>query len=332
MADEPEAERLDTHEDEEGGPVKSFLEHLEDLRWVLIKSIAAAGVAMIACFFGGNYVVKVLKVPLQRAPLEKAGKEQRFRILLGTNQLATFRVGTNEPLFSLVGTNKYVRMELVPITIGTNIALGLNVTPEEKPPDIPIPLTTLGPAAAFVVATKVAFYGGLAVASPFIFYFVAQFVFPALRMSEKKYVYTGLTFGFGLFLTGVTFCYFILMPVALAVSAQYSQWFGFEVTQWRAEEYISFVCKFMFGMGLGFEMPVIILTLVRMGILDYRMLKAARRYVVVIAFVLGAVLTTPEVITQVLMAIPLLILYEISVWIAWYWERKERRSQSESAA
>jgi sec-independent protein translocase protein TatC len=332
MADEPEAERLDTHEEEEGGPVKSFLEHLEDLRWVLIKSIAAAGVAMIACFFGGNYVVKVLKVPLQRAPLEKAGKEQRFRILLGTNQLATFRVGTNEPLFSLVGTNKYVRMDIVPITIGTNIALGLNVAPEEKPPDIPIPLTTLGPAAAFVVATKVAFYGGLAVASPFIFYFVAQFVFPALKMSEKKYVYTGLTFGFGLFLAGVSFCYFVLMPVALAVSAQYSQWFGFEVTQWRAEEYISFVCKFMFGMGLGFEMPVIILTLVRMGILDYRMLKAARRYVIVIAFVLGAVLTTPEVITQVLMAIPLLVLYEISVWIAWYWERKQRRSESEAAA
>src|SRR5690349_16901006 len=332
MADEPEAERLDTHEGEEGGPVKSFLEHLEDLRWVLIKSIAAAGVAMIACFFGGNYVVKVLKVPLQRAPLEKAGKEQRFRILLGTNQLATFRVGTNEPLFSLVGTNQYVRMDIVPITIGTNIALGLNVTPEEKPPDIPIPLTTLGPAAAFVVATKVAFYGGLALASPFIFYFVAQFVFPALKMSEKKYVYTGLTFGFGLFLTGVTFCYFVLMPVALAVSAQYSQWFGFEVTQWRAEEYISFVCKFMFGMGLGFEMPVIILTLVRMGILDYRMLKAARRYVIVIAFVLGAVLTTPEVITQILLAIPLLVLYEISVWIAWYWERQDKKRQQAADA
>ena len=333
MADEPEAERLDTHEEEEGGPVKSFLEHLEDLRWVLIKSITAGGVAMIACFFGGNYVVKVLKLPLQRAPVERAGKEQRVRILLGTNQLATFRVGTNEPLASLTGTNKYVRVEIVPITIGTNVALGVNVAPEEKPPDRdPIPLTTLGPAAAFVVATKVAFYGGLAVASPFIFYFVAQFVFPALKMSEKKYVYTGLAFGFGLFLTGVAFCYFILLPVALAVSAQYSQWFGFEVTQWRAEEYISFVCKFMFGMGLGFEMPVIILTLVRMGILDYRMLKAARRYVIVIAFVLGAVLTTPEVITQVLMAIPLLVLYEISVWIAWYWERQEKKRQQAAEA
>ena len=347
MADEPEAERLDTHEEEEGGPVKSFLEHLEDLRWVLIKCIAAGGVAMLACFFGGNYVVKVLVLPLKRAPVEKAGKEQRVRVMLGTNHLGTFRVSTNDPLRSIAGTNQYVRIELVPIISGTNaeisfpgtnhpaISLGLNVFAEPKPPpdkELPIPLTTLGPAAAFVVATKVAFFGGLAVASPFIFYFVAQFVFPALRMSEKKYVYTGLTFGFGLFIAGVAFCYFVLMPVALAVSAQYSEWFGFEVTQWRAEEYISFVCKFMFGMGLGFEMPVIILTLVRMGILEYRMLKAARRYVIVIAFVLGAVLTTPEVITQILMAIPLLVLYEISVWIAWYWERQDRKRQEAAEA
>jgi sec-independent protein translocase protein TatC len=334
MADEPEAERLDTHEEEEGGPIKSFLEHLEDLRWVLIKSIAAAGVAMIACFFGGNYVVKVLVVPLKRAPLEKAGKEQRVRILLGTNTLGTFRVATNEPLASLVGTNQYVRLDIIPIVTETNVLLGANITAEPKPPvtDLPIPLNTFGPVTAFVVATKVAFFGGLAIASPFIFYFVGQFVFPALKMREKKYVYTGLFFGFGLFAAGVTFCYFVLLPVALAVSAQYSEWFGFRVTEWRAEEYINFVCKFMLGMGLGFEMPVIILTLVRMGILDYRMLKAARRYVIVIAFVLGAVLTTPEVITQVLLAIPLLILYEISVWIAWYWERKQRRSESESAA
>jgi len=332
MADEPDAERLDTHEEEEGGPVKSFLEHLEDLRWVLIKSIAAAGVAMIACFFGGNYVVKVLVLPLKRAPLEKAVKEQHLRVLLGTNHLGAFRVGTNEPLASLVGTNQYVRLDIVPIVTETNLLFGANITVETKPPpdkELPIPLNTFGPAAAFVVATKVAFFGGLAIASPFIFYFVGQFVFPALKLREKKYVYTGLSFGFGLFVAGATFCYFVLLPVALALSAQYSQWYGFEVTQWRAEEYINFVCKFTLGMGLGFEMPVIILTLVRMGILDYRMLKAARRYVIVIAFVLGAVLTTPEVITQVLLAIPLLVLYEISVWIAWYWER---RSKSESGA
>ena len=176
-----------------------------------------------------------------------------------------------------------------------------------------------------------AFYAGLVVSAPFIFYFVASFVFPALRMREKKYIYRGLGFGLGLFLTGVSFCYFVLMPVALAASAQYAEWLGFTANQWRAEEYIGFVCKFMLGMGLGFELPVVVLTLVKLGVLNYRILSKARRYVIVINVTLGAILTTPEVITQVLMAIPLQILYEVSVWIAWYWERKEKKRELEEA-
>jgi sec-independent protein translocase protein TatC len=109
-------------------------------------------------------------------------------------------------------------------------------------------------------------------------------------------------------------------------SVQYSTWLGFGVTQWRAEDYISFVCKFMLGMGLGFELPVVVLTLVKIGVLNYAILSKARRYVIVINFILGAMLTTPEVLTQVCMAIPLQLLYEISVWITWYWERKEKKA------
>src|SRR5213076_2932523 len=138
-----------------------------------------------------------------------------------------------------------------------------------------------------------------------------NFVFPALKIHEKRYIYRGLVFGFGLFVTGVSFCYFIMMPVALAVSAKYAEWFGFKANQWRAEEYISFVVKFMLGMGIGFELPVVILTLVKLGVLSYQTLRRARRYVIVISFVLGAILTTPEVVTQVLMAVPLLSLYEV---------------------
>jgi sec-independent protein translocase protein TatC len=334
MPEDTEAEPLDVVEEEEGGPIKSFLEHLEDLRWVLIKSIAAAGVAMVACFFAGNYVFKVLKWPLDRAPIAR-DKTRVVRVVTGTNQLGVFHLGTNDPLSALAGTNKYVRLELKPITIGTNNVLGFDMTFDTKPPpeESPIDIVTLGPAAAFVVATKIAFYGGLMIASPFIFYFVAHFVFPALKMREKKYIYAGLGFGFFLFVLGVCFCYFVLMPAALAISAQYAEWFGFKATQWRAEDYIGFVVKFMLGMGLGFEMPVIILTLVKLGILNYRILANARRYVIVICFVLGAVLTTPEVITQILMAVPLLILYEISVWVAWYWERRDRKKmESEESA
>jgi sec-independent protein translocase protein TatC len=165
----------------------------------------------------------------------------------------------------------------------------------------------------------------MVLAAPFIFYFIMSFVFPALKMREQKYVYRGLFFGGGLFLLGVSFCYFILMPVSLAASQEYSNWLGFGALQWRAEDYISFVCRFMLGMGLGFELPVVILTLVKIGVLGYSTLRGMWRYMIVINLILGAVLTTPEVVTQVLMAVPLYLLYEITVWIAWYWDRQEKK-------
>jgi sec-independent protein translocase protein TatC len=335
MVEEPEAERPDIEqqqEEEEGGPVKSFLEHLEDLRWVLIKSLAAGGIAILACLIGGNYVVRVLEWPLKRAPARHSAHQQTVRFTLGTNQLGIFRLSTNEPFAALLGTNRFVQFEISPVLVGTNLLLGANIKRDPQAGSgeedrLLIPVTTFGPAAAFIVATKAAFYAGLVIASPFIFYFVAAFVFPALKMREKKYVYRGLGFGAGLFLIGVAFCYFILMPVALSASTQYSEWLGLPVNQWRAEEYFSFVCKFMLGMGLGFELPVVVLTLVKIGVLDYRMLASARKYVIVINFILGAVLTTPEVITQILMAIPLQLLFEISVWITWYWERQEKKRE-----
>jgi sec-independent protein translocase protein TatC len=104
----------------------------------------------------------------------------------------------------------------------------------------------------------------------------------------------------------------------------YSQWLGLGAFQWRAEEYISFVCRFMLGMGIGFELPVVILTLVKIGVLSYSTLAKARRYMIVVNLILGAVLTTPEVITQVVMFVPLQLLYELTVWVAWYWDQPDR--------
>ena len=79
-------------------------------------------------------------------------------------------------------------------------------------------------------------------------------------------------------------------------------------------------------------MPVVVLTLVKIGILSYRSLTVGRPYVIVISFVLGAILTTPEVITQVLMAVPLYVLYEICIWVAWYWERQEKKREAAESA
>jgi sec-independent protein translocase protein TatC len=233
------------------------------------------------------------------------------------------------PLAKQLGiTNQFVEFQLQPIATGTNFlwAFTVDTSPAvaQRAQHLNLDLINLGPTSSFIVVTKVAIYGGIVLASPFVFYFIACFVFPALKMREKKYIYRGLGFGVGLFATGVTFCYFVLMPVALTASVQFAEWLGFGGNQWRAEDYINFVCKFMLGMGLGFEMPVVLLVLVKLGIVTHRMLASGRRYMIVICFVLGAVLTTPEVITQVLMAIPLYFLYEITIWIAWYWERRDR--------
>ena len=337
MADEPAPESLDEKDEEEGGPVKSFLEHLEDLRWVLIKSIVALGLAMLLCLIAGNYVVQILKWPLDKARISYAGTNHIVTVLFGTNQLGVFPLPEAQAPSIDLGTNRFVAVRIEPTTIGTNNVLAWRIDPDaglaEKAQHLNIQIINLSPASGFFVAFQVAFYGGLVLAAPFIFYFVASFIFPALRMKEKYYVYRGLGYGLSLFMAGVTFCYFALMPLALAASQKYSTWLGFSAHQWKADEYISFVCKFMLGMGIGFEMPVVVLTLVKIGVLNYRILAAGRRYMIVINLVLGAVLTTPEIITQVIMFIPLQLLYEISIWIAWYWERQERkRVAAEEAA
>ncbi len=336
MAEEPEAEGLETPEEEEGGPLKSFLEHLEDLRWVLIKSVVALGVAILVCLIAGNDVVRILKHPLTKAKLGYPGTNQVVTVLFGTNRLGVFPLDAEEQASLALGTNRFVAVRVEPVVEGTNRVLSWRVEEDpnlaERARGLNVDLVNLSPASGFFVAFQVALYGGAVLASPFIFYFVAAFVFPALKMKERKYVYRGLGYGLGLFLLGVVFCYFVLMPVALAASQKYSQWLGFSAFQWKADDYISFVCKFMLGMGLGFEMPVVILTLVKIGILDYSMLSKARKYMIVINLFLGAVLTTPEVITQLIMFLPLQGLFEISIWIAWYWERRDRKREAAQSA
>ncbi|MDB6019001.1 MAG: Sec-independent protein translocase protein TatC [Pedosphaera sp.] len=333
MANEPD-EGHSPEEEDEGGPVKSFLDHLEDLRWTLIKSAVAIAIGVVICLMAGRQVMQVLLWPLQRATISYPGTNQVVTVSYGSNKFGSYVLNDEQQQrFNLGTTNRFVALQLEPVNIpnGTNSiqVLALKVDPNkgaaEAAQHFSTTIANFGPADAFMTAFHVAIYAGAALASPFIFYFVAQFVFPALKLNEKRYVYRGLFFGLGLFLTGICFCYFVLMPVALSASQMYSNWMGFSANIWKAEEYIGFVCKFMLGMGLGFEMPVVLLVLVKLGILDYGMLKKARPYMIVICFTLGAILTTPEVITQVLMAIPLLMLYEISVWIAWYWERQERK-------
>lgn len=338
MASPGEEERpeFEYESEEEGGPVKPFLEHLEDLRWVLIKGVVAVALGMILCLIAADYVLAALRWPLERADTQRRPKGQEIAIFVGTNLWASMKPGVDNLGALQMGTNPLVAMQLVAVEVGSNQVLALQPVTNHALLKYASThrtlLVTLSPVGGFWVAFQVALYGGVVLAAPYLIWVIGQFVVPALKLKEKKYVLRGFGIGTTLFMSGVCFCYFALMPVALAASYKYSEWLGFSADQWRAEDYISFVCKFMLGMGLGFELPVVLLVMVKIGILNYTRLRAMRRYMIVINLVLGALLTTPEVVTQVLMFIPLQLLYEISVWIAWWWERKERREQQENEA
>ena len=335
MADPTDEPRPEEIEEDGGGPVKTFLEHLEDLRWMLIKSGVALLIGMIVCLYANPKVVSILKWPLKRAALIQIGHRQKVVVRFRDNVLFSFEPSTNRIGPLDLGTNRFAIVQIEPVEVGSNIFFEPRVDKNPPPDALEASATDLmyiDPAAPFMSSLHLAFFGGILLTAPFIFYFIGEFVLPALKIKEKKYLLRALGVGVGLFAAGVCFCYFIIMPRALKFAELFALWMGAKVPEWRAETYFGFVTKFMLGMGLGFELPVVLLALVKIGILDYKKLSAMRRYMIVVNLILGALLTTPEVFTQIMMAIPLQILYEISVWIAWYWERQEKKRQAVSEA
>jgi sec-independent protein translocase protein TatC len=233
-----------------------------------------------------------------------------------------------------VDSNTVSALALVPEPIGGRLVLTLSVQTNRNPDLAEANLVTLknyGPISAFMVALKLALYGGLVLSSPFVIFFTGQFVLPALKVKEKAFLYRIAGMGSVLFLVGIAFCYLVIVQVALMASVQFSQWMGFGADEWRAEDYISFVCKFMLGMGLSFQLPLVILTLVKIGIIDHTTLASYRSYFVVGNLVVSAVVTpSGDPLTMVLMALPLQVLYEGSLLVARYWARKERQQEASS--
>ncbi len=325
---EPETEHkenlLPETTDDFGGPVKPFLEHLEDLRWVVIKVVVSVLLGMMIGLVSANHLVRFLTWPLRQSEASIAWDARPLPVVWGTNLVV--RLPRSE-LAGFFGTNQWAAIQLVPHLEGTNHFLRLQPVAENPTNHFSfngVTLKNFGPVEPFFIALKVAFYGGLVLAAPFVIYFIGGFLLPALRINEKHLLFQIVGFGSFLFFLGVAFCYLVIMQIALLATVQFSQWLGFEADQWRADAYIGFVCKFMLGMGIGFQVPVVLLTMVRIGILDYRKLSQFRTYWIVINLVVCAVVSpTGDPVTMLVMAIPLHILYELSVLVARYWARKE---------
>jgi sec-independent protein translocase protein TatC len=165
---------------------------------------------------------------------------------------------------------------------------------------------------SFFVPMKVTMLVAFVIALPIVLYQIWAFVAPGLYQHEKKLVMPLVSSSYLLFLCGMAFAYFVVFPTIFRVMAHYNAPLGAEMTT-DIDNYLSFVLTMFLAFGVTFEVPIVVVLLVRMGILTVPKLKQIRPYVVVGAFVVSAVVTPPDVFSQLILAIPLIVLYEAGI-------------------
>jgi sec-independent protein translocase protein TatC len=247
-------------EGEQGEAVKPFLDHLEDLRWVIVKMAAVLGAAMLLSFCFRTQLVHILQAPLRSID-----------------------------------------------------------------PKLLRSLVSLGVADSMTISFQLAFYAGIVLAFPFLIYFAGQFILPALTPPEKKAMLPAVGIGFGLFLCGVVLGYYLRFFFRDAQSLDWTP-------TWTVRDYFSFVTQLCVGFGAAFELPVIVLVLVRLGVLSVALLCRTRAYAFLLIFVAAAFLApTPDAVSMAMMGGPMYVLYEICILVAWMMERKRKKDADAQA-
>lgn len=235
----------------------TLTEHLEDLRWGLLRSVLAIVIASSVCYYFSDAIFGFMVAPL--------------------------------------------RQNLPP---GQNL-IGTSVT------------------EAFFSEIKVALAAGVLFSSPYIFYQVWRFVAPGLSGNEKKLVVPFVLCATLFFVGGAYFCYRIVLPIAFKYFIEQYATMGVTPAI-RIGEYFTFFFRMVLAFSVTFELPVFTFFLVRLGIWNYRLMISSFRYALIAIFVLAAMLTpTPDVINQSLLALPMLVLYVLSIGVAYVWRRKE---------
>ncbi len=235
----------------------TFTEHLEELRYRLIRILIAIGICFILCYFFSKQIFYIVSLPL-------------LKVLPKENNL----------IFTAL--------------------------PE-----------------AFFTYLKVSFFAGIVVASPYIFYQIWKFISPGLYPHEKRYVLPFVIVASIFFATGILFAYFVVFPYGFKFFISFQNQYIKALPSLK--QYLSFCLKLLFAFGLIFDLPVFMFFLAKIGIINSKLLIKNRRYIIVLIFVVAAILTPPDVFTQFLMAVPLILLYEISILVVKFVERGKKK-------
>lgn len=255
---------------------------------------------------------------MDKAPLTEHLGELRNRILISLIAVAIAFSGSfyySENLFSILISPLHNTLSFSLENPYISIVAGKN-------PDLE--LVFLAPAEAIWMHIKIAFICAFIVSSPIIFYEIWRFVAPGLMEQEKKYALPFVFTTTFLFLIGALFCFAIILPFAMNFLLNYKT--ENLKPMISVGKYVDFCLKFILAFGAIFELPVVTVFATRMGIVTPDFLAKNRKYAVLIAFVLAALLTpTPDAFNQSLMAVPMIILYEVGIWASKFLDKKKKK-------
>lgn len=181
--------------------------------------------------------------------------------------------------------------------------------------DVSVQLHTFSPPEIVVIYLKISLIGGIILSSPFWLWSVLSFVLPGLTRREERMLLPAGAAGLFLFVLGVLFTYFIVLPITLEFLWEFNESFNIS-PQWRINYYLSFVIGLCAVFGLMFELPLLVTILAQLGLASPAFLRHQRPYVIVGIVALSALLTPPDVVTQLLLSAPLWLLYELSIFLA----------------
>ncbi|OAM90671.1 twin-arginine translocase subunit TatC [Termitidicoccus mucosus] len=190
-------------------------------------------------------------------------------------------------------------------------------------PEMKFEMAGRTPTEAFSIVIQLCCLGALLPAMPFFFFFLGQFVGPALTKTEKRMVLPVCFSSLLLFLAGSSFSFFLLVPSTLKISLELNNLLGFDPPIWTPASYYSTLSWLVIGVGVAFEFPLLILLLVYLGFISTATLRKYRRHAIVVIFIVAAIITpTPDPFTQTIFAAPLYALFEIAIFVGGRMEKK----------
>jgi sec-independent protein translocase protein TatC len=274
---------LDQYQDEEEGGM-SFLDHLEALRWHLLRSVSAVLIFSVAAFIAKDFVFGVL--------------------ILGPSKVdfLTYRV--------LCDLGNYFGIP----------ALCIN--------DLPFTIQSRQMTGQFSMHMTSSMVVGLIAAFPYLFYEVWRFISPGLYAKERNAARGAVFFVSFLFLSGALFGYYVLTPMSINFLANY-QLDPSIANEFDITSYVSTLSMLVLASAIMFQLPVVVYFLSMSGLVTSKMLKSYRRHSIVVILIVSAVITPPDVISQLLIAMPILVLYEVGILIAKRLEKQRAQREAE---